>query len=152
MRKISANIEKLVKPYALKNGFHEVRIFSCWKNIMGSELYSQVKPVKLKNKTLQVMVPNSVMAADIAFKSPIIIEKINQFFGYKAVIKITTVQKPLEKELFSESIKKEPDSSCYVRAQARCSQVQDEKLKDALVKLTAHMEQDAVQGYQDVGS
>lgn len=148
MRKISTNIEKIVKPYALKNGFHEVRIFSCWKNIMGSEYHSQVKPIKLKNKTLQVMVQNSAMATDIAFKSPIIIEKINQFFGYKAVEKITTVQRGFEDINRQEVKKPKPDNACFVRAQARCSNVQDDKLKEALVKLTAHMEQEAVQGYQ----
>ncbi|MCP4354065.1 MAG: DUF721 domain-containing protein [Proteobacteria bacterium] len=147
MRKVSTNIEKIIKPYALKNGFSEVRIFSCWKNIMGSESHSQVKPVKLKNKTLQVMVQNGTVATDIAFRSPIIIEKINQFFGYKAVEKITTVQRSFEYDI-QEEAKKIPDKACFVRAEARCSNVQDDKLKEALVKLTAHLEQEAIKGYQ----
>jgi len=145
MRKISTNIEKIVRPYAMKNGFHEVRIFSSWKNIIGSEFYSQVKPVKLKNKTLKVMVQNSTMAADIAFRSPIIIEKINQFFGYRAVEKITTVQRSFIEQI-QEKTKEKPDESCFVRAEARCSNVEDKEIKKALINLTAHLEQEAVKG------
>lgn len=133
----------------MRNGFYEVRIFSCWKNIMGSEYYSQVKPVKLKNKTLQVIVQNSAVATDIAFKSPIIIEKINQFFGYRAVEKITTIQKRFDTSLFEIKELNKPDSSCFVRAEARCSKVKDTKIRQALINLTAFMEKEAFDGIEE---
>jgi len=148
MKKVTGNLEKIIKPIALKNGFNEVRIFSCWKNIMGSKLYSQVKPIKLKNKILHVMVQNSAVATDIAFKSPILIEKINQFFGYKAVEKITTLQKRFnESDENKHKAAAKPDQGCFVRAEAMCNDVKDEKLKKTLIDFMALIEKETIDNF-----
>lgn len=150
MKKVTNNLENIIKPFALKNGFNEVRIFSCWKNIIGSELHSQVKPIKLKNKVLQVMVQNSAVATEIAFKSPIFIEKINQFFGYKAVEKITTLQKSfIDLEQTSQKVILKPDNGSFVRAKAMCSNVKDDKLRDSLINLMALVEQETMEKFNN---
>lgn len=147
MKKVTSNLEKIIKPIALKNGFNEVRIFSSWKNIIGSELHSQVKPIKLKNKNLQVIVQNSAVATDIAFKSPILIEKINQFFGYRAVEKITTLQKSFV-EIEEKREKIIPDEGSKVRAKAMCQTVEDDKLREALTDYMALIEQDTMNKFK----
>tara|TARA_Y100001960_G_scaffold156032_1_gene164296 strand:+ start:661 stop:1122 length:462 start_codon:yes stop_codon:yes gene_type:complete len=148
MKKVTSNLEKIIKPVALKNGFNEVKIFSSWKNIIGSELHSQVKPIKLKNKVLHVMVQNSAVATDIAFKSPILIEKINQFFGYKAVEKITTLQKSFKDANGNEYKTIVPDQGSKVRANAMCSNVKDEKLRKALSDYMALIEQETMDNFK----
>ncbi len=147
MKKVTNNLEKIIKPIAVRNGFNEVRIFSCWKNIIGSQLHSQVKPIKLKNKVLHVMVKNSAVATDIAFKSPIIIEKINQFFGYRAVEKITTLQKPFNAEDKDQQRMSKPDESCYVRAKAMCKDVKDNTVRQSLVDLMALIEKETIDNF-----
>ena len=115
---------------------------------MGSALHSQVKPIKLKNKILHVMVQNSAVATDIAFKSPILIEKINQFFGYKAVEKITTLQKRFNDcdENQHKTVAK-PDDGCFVRAKAMCNDVKDEKLKKTLIDFMALIEKETIDNF-----
>lgn len=147
MKKVTGNLEKIIKPIALKNGFSEVKIFSSWKNIIGSELHSQVKPVKLKNKNLQVMAQNSAVATDIAFKSPILIEKINQFFGYRAVEKITTLQRSFRNDEIDQE-KIIPDDGSKVRAKAMCKNVKDDKLRNALSDYMALIEQETMNKFK----
>jgi hypothetical protein len=147
MKKLTNNLENIIKPVALKNGFNEVRIFSCWKNIIGSELHSQVKPLKLKNKVLHCIAQNSAVATDVAFKSPILIEKINQFFGYQAVTKITTLQKRFADEdmFFAEKIV--PDEGCKIRAKAMCSEVKDDTLRQRLESFMALVEKETIDNF-----
>lgn len=147
MKKLTNNLENIIKPVALKSGFNEVRIFSCWKNIIGSELHSQVKPLKLKNKILQVMVQDSTVATKVAFQSPILIEKINQFFGYQAVTKITTLQKRFSDQemFFAEPIV--PDEGCKIRAEAMCSSVRDETLRKTLARFMALVEKETIDNF-----
>lgn len=151
MKKVTSNLEKIIKPVALKNGFNDARIFSCWKNIIGSELHSQVKPIKLKNKVLHVMAQNSAVATDIAFKSPILIEKINQYFGYKAVEKITTLQKSFNNIDEEEHKPIIPDEGSKVRAKAMCSKVEDDKLRKSLTDFMALVEQDTMNKFNNKG-
>lgn len=147
MKKVTNNLEKIIKPIAMKNGFNEVRIFSCWKNIIGSELHSQVKPIKLKNKVLHVMAQNSSIATEVAFKSPIFIEKINQFFGYRAIEKITTLQKSFSNDDSFQIKRIIPDEGCKIRAKAMCGDVKDSKLKESLEKLMALVEKENIDNF-----
>ena len=93
------------------------------------------------------MVKNSAVATDIAFKSPIIIEKINQFFGYRAVEKITTLQKPFNAEDKDQQRMSKPDESCYVRAKAMCKDVKDDTVRQSLVDLMALIEKETIDNF-----
>ncbi len=82
-----------------KQGLMEMNLLTSWKNIVGDELSQYSMPEKISFKkgmrtdgTLHLFVSNGAFAIEIGHKSPIILEKINAFFGYNAVSQIKITQ------------------------------------------------------------
>ena len=98
-----SSISKTILPYAKevlgKHGLVEIDILSNWENIAGSELSQYSIPQKItfkrdekNNGTLHLAVPSGAFALEIKHKEKIIIEKINQYFGYNAVSSLKIIQ------------------------------------------------------------
>lgn len=95
----SKSIEPMLKKLLGPNGFANIDIVKNWKSIAGEELGAHTLPQKIeftKDKrtdgTLYLMTSSGAYALEIQHKANIIIEKINTYFGYRAVQKIKIIQ------------------------------------------------------------
>ncbi|MDC0348955.1 DciA family protein [Alphaproteobacteria bacterium] len=87
-------------------------ILQDWSLIMGEKYVDQIKPEKIsfpknKNKegTLYVSVSNGSLSIMTQYLQPLILEKVNQFFGYNAFEKVSIRQtKKIQKK---EALEKE---------------------------------------------
>ncbi len=90
---------KFASPILGKKGFVETDIITKWESIVGETLAEKVVPVRIAfsrgkkdNGTLHVEVEAGGVALELQHKEKYIIEKINSFFGYSAIAKISMKQ------------------------------------------------------------
>ena len=95
----SSEVSALASKLLGKSGLIEMNILTSWKSIVGEELAQYTLPQKIDfkkdardNGTLYLLTQSGAFALEIGHKTPIILEKINTFFGYNAVSKIKIIQ------------------------------------------------------------
>jgi hypothetical protein len=101
MKSLASTVSKVAAPILGRKGLGETQIITDWSAIMGSDLARDSLPVKLSfgpgeriDGTLHLRVaPGAALA--IQHLTPVIIERINGFFGYKAVGRLALRQGPL---------------------------------------------------------
>lgn len=81
-----------------KRGFAEVRVATRWPEIVGENLAGQTLPEKLSRGrdggTLTLRVSGAA-ALELTYLTPQLIERINTYFGFRAVARLHFVQGPI---------------------------------------------------------
>jgi hypothetical protein len=105
MRAIGATIPEIAAPVLAKQGLGKegigaARLVSEWPAIVGEALAKACWPVKLafrrgerRDGTLRLRVLPA-LALEIQHREPVLLERINGYFGYSAVARITIIQGP----------------------------------------------------------
>lgn len=87
----------LAKP-AAKRGLRDARLMAEWGSIVGAELAGRTRPEKLdrrgQNGTLRLVVAPG-WAVEVQHLEPLIIQRINQFFGAAVVTRLALKQGPV---------------------------------------------------------
>lgn len=115
-----------------KRGLAETRIVTHWPEIVGHDMAAFACPEKLTARgkdggTLLVRV-DGAMALELQHLTPLIIEKINGFFGYKAVARLRFQQGPVS----------------VTRRQRRPKLTLSDDQKAGIAALLTHIEDDAL--------
>ena len=84
-----------------RRGFAEGEVIARWPDIVGPELAALTAPEKLQQRrgdvagaVLHIRVAGAA-AVELQHKAPMVIERINGFYGYRAVDRIKLLQGPL---------------------------------------------------------
>lgn len=153
-------LRRRISEAAAKRGFAEPDILLRWPEIVGAELAEQVRPVQISygraspgfGATLVVQVPGA-RATEIEHSAGRIVERVNAFYGYRAVSRLRLTQasgargrargfaepaapfagKPAE----PDGPPPEPDPDAQARAAAMVSGIRRPGLRDALARLGA---------------
>lgn len=85
------------------------------------------------------------MATEIVYYEPLILNKINQYFGYQAVSSLKVIQGPVFRKTSPKKLDQMPlpdavQSSLEIQVQA----VEDDRLRAALLSLGAGISQEKV--------
>lgn len=135
----------LVKDIMSAEDFVEADILLNWRDIVGQEISSFAYPLKVKYnhkenvRTLYIEVPVGGFALEMQHREEYLLEKLNAYFGYKAVHKINISQniqlrpqiksiKKVDKEIKLNEFEKK-----YV--ESIVDGIKDDKLKEILTKL-----------------
>jgi hypothetical protein len=101
MKSLASTVSKVAAPVLGKRGFGEAELILEWQTIIGEELARSTLPLKLSfakgertDGTLNLRVV-SAAAPEIRHLEPQIIDRINTFFGYKAVGRLKLTQGPM---------------------------------------------------------
>lgn len=101
-RALGESISGLTKPVFGKRGLADGTIIHNWRLIAGQHLAAHTIPEKITwpagrkaAGVLHLKVGNSGLAPEIQHLEPLLIEKINGYFGYMAVEKIRLIHGPL---------------------------------------------------------
>ncbi len=99
---IGALTERIAKPALGKRGFAGGEILARWTSIVGDDLATFAVPLEVKfprgknaGATLVLRISSGAAATMLHLKTPLILERINAFFGYKAIDKVQAAQGPL---------------------------------------------------------
>ncbi len=100
-RGLSATLSKAADKVFRRRGFAQGRILTEWPQVVGETLAAQSCPEKLSfasdpgaGGTLHVRVSPGV-ALELQHLEPLVVERINTYFGFRAVARIAMVQGPL---------------------------------------------------------
>lgn len=168
-RAIAALVPKITRKAFEKHGFAAANLIIDWPQIVGGGLARDTRPLKLKwprsvdkfadteeggegrpgaTLTLQV---DPAIALDVQYQTAQIIERINAYFGYRAVVSLRIVQEAIEAAEIGDTAPAAPPSNPSsahhpgvnrtkgAKTQRAASEPVD-ALEQALARLGAHIE------------
>jgi len=101
IRDVQRLIGRLLEPAARRRGFAETRILAEWRGIVGDSLARRCQPIRLDygrgaatGGTLHLRCSGGA-ALELQHTAPQIKERINDYFGFRAVARLAMVQAPL---------------------------------------------------------
>ena len=145
-RRLSELTGKTIADALARQGFASTGIVTHWADIVGAEIADHAEPMRMawprrvheddpEPATLVLRVEGPV-ALEIQHLSGVIIEKVNRFFGWRAVGRIQIRQAPLmRREKKARPVA--PDPEAVARIAAGMTDIADEALRDALARLGA---------------
>ena len=108
-RRIGSLLPPEARKALRKFGFAEAEIVTKWKQIVGPRLGERTSPIRLayrhgqrRSGTLHILV-ESGFAVEIQHIEPLLIERVNSYYGYAAVEKLVIHQGPLPLSAASQS-------------------------------------------------
>lgn len=124
-----------------KRGMAFGTLITDWPTIMGPDLARSTLPQKLafppgqrEGATLHLKVSGAA-ALDVQHSEPQVIERINAFFGYRAVDRIKLIQGPLPGAPRRPKVQRPMTPEEEAGIQRAAGPVEDPTLRDALVRL-----------------
>lgn len=107
-RAIGSLVPKLTAQAFSRYGFHSAEILAAWPRIAGAELAAITAPERIRwprgdtavdepagSAATLVLRTEPAHALDVEYRAPEIIDRINRYFGYRAVAELKIVQAPL---------------------------------------------------------
>lgn len=101
-RAIAGQVERLTRPALAKRGLAGAAIIAEWPAIIGATLAEQTCPLRIVwsrgeagDGVLHLRVASGAMATQLQHLEPLVLERINGFFGYRAVARLAISQGPL---------------------------------------------------------
>jgi len=141
-KKISDSLPKILEKKLKKANFIEISIIKNWKEIVGNDIAKLCFPTKIIfsnegniNGKIIIQVKRG-WSLEIEYKSNEIIDKLNQYFGYKAISKMNIIQNyqtnTLEKKISHKIIKKKISKKIHSK---EIKKIKKTQLQRALFKL-----------------
>ncbi len=128
-----------------RQGFVAVEVVTHWEEIAGPELASRTEPMRLvwprrddpdSEGTLTVKVEGAY-ALDLQYAAPVLIERVNRYFGWRCVGRIAIRQGPVTPRTREVSLPLEPSPESLARIEDGLGEFEDAKLKSSLARLGA---------------
>lgn len=151
VRPLAALLPKIARTALGQRGFAENGIITDWPSIVGPTLAARSTPVKLafpagrrQEATLVVRV-GGALALELQHLEPLVLERLNSYFGYRAIARLKILQGPSPSA--PEDSDREPEKPPLDAAEeaelARdLAAVADERIREALAGLGRAVRQD----------
>ncbi len=100
LRAVAAESDRVTAPIRQKRGLAEAALISDWPDIIGAALAAECVPLRItrgtggNGGTLHIRV-SGALALELQHLQPQVIERINGYFGYQAIGRITLQQGPI---------------------------------------------------------
>ena len=97
-KKVGNSLPKIIDKNIKEKNFIEISLIKKWREIIGDDIAKFCWPIKIRfseiNNLHGIIFLKTMRgkSMEIEFKNEEIIEKLNQYFGYKAIAKISVVQ------------------------------------------------------------
>jgi hypothetical protein len=151
-RKLADVLRKTLAGVFAKQGFAAVELVTRWPEIVGAEIAAHSQPEKIQwprtPQAANAPEPGTLLlrvegpaAVEIQHLSEVILQRVNQFFGWQAVAGLRLRQAPLARRAAPKPLPA-PDPAAMARVAATLPEIRDEKLRQALARLGAAMERD----------
>jgi hypothetical protein len=144
LRALAAEVPRIAGTVLGKHGFAEAQLVAQWPAIIGEDIARSVSPEKLsfargerRDGTLHLRVAPA-RALEIQHREPVLLERINAFFGYRAVARLALRQAPP-----ASPARRLPPPARPLEAaerswlEGRVAEIEDPELRAALERLGA---------------
>jgi hypothetical protein len=128
-----------------RQGFASTDLVTHWAEIVGPEIAAHAQPIRLNWPRGEAEEPEAATlvlrvegpaAIEVQHLSGIIVERVNRFFGWRAVRRIAIRQAPLARRR-AEPPPAAPDADAVRRVEAALPEIADDDLRGALARLGA---------------
>lgn len=140
-------------------GFAASDVVTAWPEIVGERLAAHTEPLRIEwprgarsiagerpePATLVVRVAGA-FALELQHSAPIVLERVNMYFGWRCVGRLVLRQGPIRPRGATKPKRATPDAGQAARVRATVAGVADDRLRDALTRLG-----DAVVSEENVG-
>ena len=145
-RPIGMCLPETIKHLIKKRGFSSGEIIKYWTEIVGKKLAKHSVPIKIKNGfknreggILEIKV-DGPMALDFQLMEEQIVEKINSFYGFRAIHKIRILQDLVSSNSVTKKHKKPSLSrKTEKHIQEKLANIENNTIKNALKSLASHI-------------
>ena len=139
---LAAMLPRIARPAFAKRGFVEASVLTDWPVIVGPVLAEETRPMRLSfprgartEGTLQIRVTGA-LATELQHLAPLVIERINRYFGFGAVARLTLSQGPVIRPPRKRRRPlPDPGPAALRRLEACVAAIEDEELRLALTDL-----------------
>ena len=139
---LAVNVPAITRAAIGSRGFAEAGLVTHWPEIIGAELARGCQPDMLRfpkgersdgTLTLRCI---GALALEIQHQSPYLIERINSYFGYRAIARLKLIQGSLRRRPPRTTVKLPPLTPADRAAtEASLASLPDSEIKDALRRL-----------------
>jgi hypothetical protein len=147
-RRLGELIGRCLSPALARQGFASTELITRWQDIVGAEIAENAAPIRIKwprgiaqkgePATLILRVDGPV-AIEIQHLSGIILERINRFFGWRAIGRLALQQGPIKRRTPAHWLAP-PSKEATDKIAAGLTNIADEDLRQALARLGAAIE------------
>jgi len=139
---LPALVRRLTKPLFGKRGMADGRIVGEWAEIVGPLLAKSSLPQRIVHPrgeriggTLHLKVAPGGLATELQHLEPLLIERINGHFGYRAVARLALVQAPLPPPAPPPAPRPQPDAQAEDHLRKILKEIGDPLLRGRLEAL-----------------
>tara|TARA_Y100001960_G_scaffold258971_2_gene278664 strand:- start:1375 stop:1851 length:477 start_codon:yes stop_codon:yes gene_type:complete len=147
LQRLGRIIHQITDPAIRKRGFLHTEIINRWDSIVGKDLSDTSIPQRVSHPTrqgkpavLHVCV-ESARATEFQHMTPLVIERVNTYFGYRAIGAVRLSQDEIKKQPLQAS---DPpttrDQELPAALANRIAQTRDIELREALKALGKHLQ------------
>ena len=142
-------LHKTLSDAFAKQGFASAELVTRWTEIAGAEIAAHSEPEKIRwprpvegetpepgTLVLRVEGPTAV---EIQHQADVVLERVNRFFGWRAVGSLQLRQAPLRRT--AQTPRAAPDPGATAALAAGLTDINDENLRGALARLGAAIKQ-----------
>ena len=140
MVSIAVPSERVTRPVFGRHGFAGGALVVDWPAIVGSAVASHTLPIRIKfpakersGGTLIIKVSSGAFATELMHLEPLIVERINGYFGWGAVERLKLLHGPLPQAKKKRALP--PPGEVPAGVEARLATVDDPELRAALERL-----------------
>jgi hypothetical protein len=140
-RALAEAVASIAAPLLGRRGLADGRVVAEWASIVGEPLAVRSLPEKLvrapegRGGTLHVRVGSGALALELQHLEPVVLERINTYFGYRAVERLKLVQGPLPACATTGLPPPSPTPADEARAEALVADIDDPELRRTLAGL-----------------
>ncbi|MEQ9348052.1 MAG: DciA family protein [Thalassospira sp.] len=147
LRNVAPLVGNLTRPLVRKRGFFQTEIILHWAEIVGRDLEQFTMPVKYApprgenagGGTLVIRVTGPV-AIELQHRMPQIIDRVNTYFGYRAVERIKMMQGDIsrpERTVHRPTVV--PEGNITQASEINIAKIEDPHLREVLTRLGRHI-------------
>jgi hypothetical protein len=150
-RPLADLVESCLSPALAAQGFASSDVVVAWPEIVGERLAAHCRPVKLQwprrrpdlaesdvaEPAVLVVKVEGAFALELQHLAPLIVERVNGYFGWRCVGRLSLKQGPIEAAAAPARLRPEPDADSLRAAEARIGPLEDAALRHSLARLGA---------------
>ncbi len=140
---LAGAVRKVARPILGRQGFLEADLIDRWEEVAGPSLSQVSLPQKVvfargetQQGSLHLLVSSGAAALALQHAEPQILERVNAFFGWRAVSRLVLAQGPLARKAAAKAVVRRVLAPADEEALAReLERVENPELKAALSRL-----------------
>lgn len=139
LRALGETVDAVARPMLGRRGFAGSRVVAEWGSIVGEPLAARSLPERVTRPadgrgggTLHVRVASGALAVELQHLEPVIVERINTWFGYRAVARLKLAHGPIPERQVDRTPPHILTPADEAAVEALAAEIDDPTLRQAL--------------------